>query len=91
MGGGGSTLRNVRVGALALFVVLGFAFHRNGSAYNTLHAVYFVVIAALVVASIAGRGRGHGGYRGYGPPGNVGHAGGFGPGPPPAPLPTDNP
>ena len=56
MGGGGSTLRNVRLGALAVFVVLGFALHRSGSAYNTLHAVYFVVIAALIVASIAGRG-----------------------------------
>ncbi len=86
MGGGGSTLRNVRVGALALFVVLGFAFHRNGSAYNTLHAVYFVVIAALVVASIAGRGRGHGGYRGYGPPGNVGHARGLRLGPTSGPI-----
>lgn len=92
MGGGGSTLRNVRLGALAVFVVLGFALHRSGSAYNTLHAVYFVVIAALIVASIAGRGRGRGGRGGYGPPGDGRHGrGSFGSGPPPVPIPTDNP
>ncbi len=92
MGGGGSTLRNVRVGALAVFVVLGLALHRSGSAYNTLHAVYFVVIAALIVASIAGRGRGHGGRGGYGPPGEARHGrGSFGSGPPPPRIPTDNP
>jgi hypothetical protein len=89
MGGSGSTLRNVRVGALAVFVVLGLALHRSGSAYNALHTVYFVVIAALIVASIAARGRGHGGY---GPPDGVRHGrGSFGSSPPPANLPTDNP
>ena len=89
VGGGGSALRKVRVGALAVFVVLGFALRRNGSAYNTVHAMYFVVIAALVVASIAMRGRGHHGYR---PPGGApGGRGSFGPGPPPPGLPGDNP
>jgi hypothetical protein len=92
MGGGGSTLRNLRVVALALFVVLGLALHRSGSAYNALHAVYFVVIAALIVVSIAGRGRGrgrrggYGGRGGYGPPGEAPHGrGSFGSGPPPDP------
>jgi hypothetical protein len=92
MGGGGSTLRNVRVGALAVFVVLGLAFHRSGSAYNALHAVYFLVIAALIVASIFARGRRHvEQHGGYGPPGGTHGRGGFGSGPPPGPIPTDNP
>jgi hypothetical protein len=89
MGGGGPTLQKVRVGALAVFVVLGLALHRSGSAYNTLHTVYFVVIGALIVASIAARGRGHGGY---GPPDGARHGrGSFGSSPPPAPMTTDNP
>ncbi len=89
MGGGGSTLRNVRVGALAVFVVLGLALHRSGSAYNALHAVYFIVIAALIVASIASRGRQqHGDHGDYGPPGGSRHGrGSFGSGPPPAHCP----
>jgi hypothetical protein len=93
MGGGGSTLRNVRVGALAVFVVLGLALHRSGSAYSALHTVYFIVIAALIVASIASRGRRqHGDHGDYGPPGGSRHGrGSFGSGPPPGPLPTDNP
>ena len=62
MGGGGPTLQKVRVGALAVFVVLGLALHRNGSAYNALHTVYFVVIGAVIVASIAA-GRKHTGLR----------------------------
>jgi hypothetical protein len=47
----------VRMGALVLFLILAFTLHGHGSAYSTVHALYFVVIAAVLVASLVGRGR----------------------------------
>jgi hypothetical protein len=94
MGGGRSTLRMVRLGALVLFLVVGATLHRGGSTYNDVHVVYFVIIAAVLIASIAGRGRGGG--RGYGrgrsgPGGSRFGGGSFGSGPPATNMPVENP
>jgi hypothetical protein len=73
----------VRLGVLVLFLVLAATLHRQGSTYNVIHIVYFVVIAGVLVASFAarGRGRGRGGGR-FGPPGGGVGRGSFGSGPP---------
>jgi hypothetical protein len=87
MGGGRSTLRMVRLGALVLFLILAVTLHGHGSTYNTLHVVYFVIIAGVLVASIAGRGRGQGRNGPRGP----GFGGGrFGPGPPRSDVLSEN-
>jgi hypothetical protein len=91
MGGGRSSLRFIRFGMLAVFLVLATTLHRQGSAYNTIHVIYFVVIAGLLVATFAFRGRGGGGGGRFGPRRQAGGGGTFGTGPPPRqPLP-DNP
>ena len=92
MGGGRSTLGMVRLGALVLLLVVGATLHRQGSTYNALHVVYFVIIAAVVIASIAGRGRGGGrGYGRSGPGGSRFGRGSFGSGPPATNMPVENP
>jgi hypothetical protein len=96
MGGGRSTLRMIRLGALVLFVVLASTLHGRGSTYNTLHVVYLVVIAGVLVVSLAlrgrggGRGPGGGGGR-FGPGGSRMGGGSFGSGPPRQKMPADNP
>jgi hypothetical protein len=69
MGGGNrSSLRYIRIGALALILLIGVAFHDKGSVYNTIYIVYIVLIVALlatgIVLSRRGRGSGNQG-RGY--------------------------
>jgi hypothetical protein len=90
MGGGRSSLRMVRFGALAVFLILAATLHNHGSAYNTLHIVYFVIIAGLLVASFAGR-RGRGRFGSGGPGGSRVGGGSFGSGPPRPDGPADNP
>jgi hypothetical protein len=81
----------VRLGVLFLFLVLAATLHHRGSTYNTIHIVYFVVIAGVLVASFAarGRGRGRGGGR-FGPPGGGVGRGSFGSGPPRRDGPPEN-
>jgi hypothetical protein len=55
------------MGALVLFLILAVAVHGHGSAYSTAHVLYFVVIAAVLVASLVGRGRRRGRYGQRGP------------------------
>jgi uncharacterized membrane protein YgcG len=94
MGGNRSTLRMVRLGALVLFLILAATLHGRGSTYNTLHVVYLVIIAGVLIASIAtrrrgGGGRGPGGGR-FGPGSSRFGGGTFGSGPPQR-FPADNP
>jgi hypothetical protein len=68
MGGGNRSLRFVRIGALVLILLIGAAFHDKGSAYNTIHIVYIVLIVALLLTGLvlSRRGRGSGNQgRGY--------------------------
>jgi hypothetical protein len=82
----------LRLGALVLFLVLAGTLHRQGSTYNAIHIAYFVVLAGVLVASFAarGRGRGRGGGR-FGPPGGGVGRGSFGSGPPRRVGPPENP
>jgi hypothetical protein len=97
MGGGHSTLRMIRLGALLLFIVLAATLHGRGSTYNTLHVVYLVVIAGVLVASLTLRGRGRGGRGPGGGGGRFGSGGSrlgggsFGSGPPRQNMPGENP
>jgi len=77
----------VRLGALVLFLILAVTLHGRGSTYNTLHAVYFVIIAGVLVASLVGRGRGRGRN---GPRGSGFGGGSFGSGPPRADERSEN-
>jgi hypothetical protein len=90
MGGGRSTLRMVRFGVLAVFLILAATLHDRGSTYNGLHVVYFVIIAGLLVASFARR-RGRGRFGSGGPGGSRLGGGSFGSAPPRADAPPDNP
>jgi hypothetical protein len=89
IGGGRSTLRMVRFGALAVFLILAATLHDRGSTYNTLHVVYFVIIAGLLVASFAGR-RGRGRFGSGGPGGSRLGGGSFGSGSPRPDAAVDN-
>jgi hypothetical protein len=86
MGGGRSTLRMVRIGALVLFLILAVSLHGRGSTYNVLHVVYIAIILVVLVLSFASRGRrsGRGDGRGSG-------GGGFDSGPPGPMRTRDNP
>jgi hypothetical protein len=79
----------VRLCVLVLFLVLAATLHHQGSTYNAIHIVYFVVIASVLVASFAARGRGRGGGR-FGPPGGGVGRGSFGSGPPRRDGPPEN-
>jgi hypothetical protein len=77
-----------------LFLILALTAHGSGSTYSTLHAVYFVIIAGVLVASLVVRGKGRGRY---GPSGQRGLGGtgfgrgSFGSGPPPSEVRAENP
>jgi hypothetical protein len=79
----------VRMGALVLFLILALAVHGHGSADSSVHALYLVVIAAVLVASLVGRGRRRGRY---GPRGSgFGRGSSFGSGPTGLDMRAENP
>ena len=87
-----------RLGTLVVFLVLAATLHGRGSTYNALHIVYFVILAGVLIATVAwrGRGGGRGGSRG-GASGRDGQGrarlggGSFGSGPLGSDRPVDNP
>jgi hypothetical protein len=70
MGGRTSSLRFLRLGALAALLIGTAVFHVRGSGYATLRVIYIVVIVGVLVASFALRRRG-----GSGPGGRSGGGG----------------
>jgi hypothetical protein len=101
MGGRNSSLRFIRLGALAALLIGTAVFHVHGSGYVTLRVVYLAVIVCVIVASIAASHRGGTGHGSSGPGGppqtgdNSGDhlgRGGFGTPPPhPSPPPPGGP
>jgi hypothetical protein len=102
MGGGrNSSLRFIRLGALAALLIGTAVFRVHGTGYVTLRIIYFAVIAAVIVYSVTMRHRGGSGRPGPGPggppdandsPDSVSGRGGFGTPPPhPAPPPPSGP
>jgi len=89
MGGRNSSLRFLRLGALAALLIGTAVFHVRGSGYVTLRVIYIVVIVGVLIASFALRrrgGSGPGGRSGGGPGMRSGAGGGtFG-----APVPPPN-
>jgi hypothetical protein len=73
MGGRNSSLRFVRLGALAALLIGTAVFHVRGSGYATLRVIYIVVIVGVLIASFALRRRG-----GSGPGGRSRGGGGSG-------------
>lgn len=71
--GGNSRMRALRLGALALLLVAGVVFHRQGSGYEAVRAVYVLAVIALLGYSFIRRRSGVAG----------GRAGGWRSGPPP--------
>jgi hypothetical protein len=67
MGGRNSSLRFLRLGALAALLIGTAVFHVRGSGYVTLRVIYIVVIVGVLIASFALRRRG-----GSGPSGRSG-------------------
>jgi hypothetical protein len=84
VGGGPSSLRFIRLGALVVILIVGTALRHSGSAYRAIYWVYLVVIVCVIAASFARRGRGRRGG------GSTGGGGGFGTPPPTRPI-GDNP
>jgi hypothetical protein len=64
MGGRNSSLRFLRLGALAALLIGTAVFHVRGSGYVTLRVIYIVVIVGVLIASFALRRRGGSGLRG---------------------------
>jgi hypothetical protein len=58
MGGRNSSLRFLRLGALAALLIGTAVFHVRGSGYVTLRVIYIVVIIGVLIASFALRHRG---------------------------------
>ena len=58
MGGRNSSLRFLRLGALAALLIGTAVFHVRGSGYVTLRLIYIVVIIGVLTASFALRRRG---------------------------------
>jgi hypothetical protein len=58
MGGRNSSLRFLRLGALAALLIGTAVFHVRGSGYVTLRVIYIVVIVGVLIASFALRRRG---------------------------------
>ena len=89
MGGRNSSLRFLRLGALAAFLVGTAVFHVRGSGYATLRVIYIVVIVGVLIASFALRRRGRSGPGGRSGGGGRGMGSGVGGGtfgaPPPPP------
>ena len=67
MGRRNSSLRFLRLGALAALLIGTAVFHVRGSGYVTLRVIYIVVIVGVLIASFALRRRG-----GSGPAGRSG-------------------
>jgi hypothetical protein len=64
---GPSWIRFVRLGLLALILILGATLHDRGSTYNTIHIVYLVVVVALLIGTVIfARGLGRSSSRGRG-------------------------
>ena len=78
MGGRSPGLRYIRLGLLVALLVGTAVFHLHGSAYNTLHYAYIVIIIGVIAFTFTMNRRG--GSRRGGPPGG---GGGFGSPPPP--------
>src|SRR5450755_1285297 len=70
MGGRNSSLRFLRLGALAALLLGTAVFHVRSSGYVTLRVIYIVVIVGVLIASFALRRRG-----GSGPGGRSGGGG----------------
>src|ERR1017187_2355586 len=86
MGRRNSSLRFLRLGALAAFLIGTAVFHVRGSGYVTLRVIYIVVIVGVLMASFAVRrrwGSGPGGRSGGGGVGSGVGGGTFGAPPPP--------
>jgi hypothetical protein len=60
VGGRNSSLRVLRLGALAAFVIGTAVFHGRGSGYVTLRVIYIVLIFGVLMASFATRHRARG-------------------------------
>jgi hypothetical protein len=95
MGGRNSSLRFLRLGALAALLIGTAVFHVHGSGYVTLRVIYIVVIVGLLIASFALRrrgGPGPGGRSGRGGRGMGSGVGGgtFGAPPPPTGYPENS-
>jgi hypothetical protein len=90
MGGRNSSLRFLRLGALAALLIGTAVFHVRGSGYVTLRVIYIVVIVGLLIASFALRRRGGSGPGGRSGGGGRGMGRGVGGGtfgaPPPPPT-----
>jgi hypothetical protein len=57
MGRGNSSLRYLRLGLLVMVILAGVVFHRSGGIYDTIHAIYYVLIIGFLVFAIATRRR----------------------------------
>lgn len=66
-----------RLGAFALVIVAGLAFHHRGTGYETTRILYYVLILAVLGSGIAGRRRRNSGGP-LGPMGRPGPLGRFG-------------
>ena len=96
MGGRNSSLRFLRLGALAALLIGTAVFHVRGSGYVTLRVIYIVVIVGVLIASFALRRRGGSGPGGRSGGGGRGMGSGVGGGtfgalpPPPAGYPENS-
>jgi len=86
-GGRNTSLRFLRLGALAALLIGTAVFHVRGSGYVTLRVIYIVVIVGVLIASFALRRRGGSGPRGRSGGGGNGMGSGVGGGTFGAPLP----
>jgi hypothetical protein len=57
MGRGNSSLRYLRLGLLVMVILAGVVFHHSGGVYDTIHAIYYVLIVGFIVFAIATRRR----------------------------------
>ncbi len=57
MGRGNSSLRTIRLGLLVMVILAGVVFHHSGGVYDTIHAIYYVLIVGFLVFAIATRRR----------------------------------
>jgi hypothetical protein len=57
MGRGNSSLRMLRLGLLVMVILAGVVFHHSGGVYDTIHAIYYVLIVGFIVFAIATRRR----------------------------------
>jgi hypothetical protein len=57
MGRGNSSLRYLRLGLLVMVILAGVVFHRSGGIYDTIHAIYYVLIVGFLLFAIVTRRR----------------------------------